>query len=85
MDIKLMEIAYQKLLKNGYLEAISGDWKTRYVIFTDGNKLDVKIIDEKTLKASIDTVFTKPENYGDKADFDTFVAIYCHIITNINF
>ena len=82
MGKTVMEVLFERLTKEGYLVVPDAKLKTRYVLFAKENKLDVKIIDETTRKASIETVFTKTENYGDKLDLETFKAIYTHIRTS---
>lgn len=81
----VMEVLFERLKKEGYLVAADANLKTRYVLFAKENKIDVRIIDETTRQASIETVFTKTENYGDKLDLETFQAIYTHIRTSYPF
>lgn len=81
----VMEVLFERLKKEGYLVAADANLKTRYVLFAKENKIDVRIIDETTRQASIETVFTKTENYGDKLDLETFKAIYTHIRTSYPF
>lgn len=79
MEKKVIDVLFERFKKEGYLVVPDEKLKTRYVLFAKENKIDVKIIDEQTRRASIETAFTKAENYGDKLDLETFKAIYAHI------
>ena len=79
-----LELSYEKLIREGKVMVYNSDWTTRYVIYAVNNKLSVKIIDEKTKTASINTNFTDKENYGSCMCYETFKKIYTHIRTNLN-